>query len=248
MHCVSSPDSTSRCFLLAPSARDAVGFVCLAISDIVPRVPPNRYSKDRHPHDFYPTPSLCSRPLVEWLAANTSLDASDPWLDPAAGDGDLIATFRERWPGGFWYGIEIDRSHRRSLEAVANRILLADALEAEWPAANIAANPPFKLLDRFWSRMAEHRRTHGVWGACFTPVGYWQAQRRVHLVRPDVLLALAYRPRGFGNIRTGPFQDYVWAVLRPTPARETVWTRVERPALTLVSPPPSRGARSQTRG
>lgn len=183
----------------------------------------------RAEHDFYPTPPDVTHALREWLLAHAGIAAEQEWLDPAAGNGDLI---REMAPiGASWSAIEIDAQRETTLRDVA-QTYICDALVYGWPVGtHIAANPPFNLLDDFWQRIALHRRQHGVWCAVLTPVAWWHAERRREYVRPDFMLALGWRPsfmqREGKDVRG--MQDMVWCVLAPERHDVTTWTRLEKP-------------------
>lgn len=188
----------------------------------------------RDAFDFYPTPHNVGRVLREWWASEgVTFGERDQFLDPAAGEGDLVRAMRDSDDIGptFWHAFELRASCEDALEDVAENVAIVDALATEWPFAHVVANPPFALLDAFWSRIAEHRARHRVWCAVLTPVAWWNAEKRRGYVRPDVLLALGWRPTF--RAKAGPAhkgsQDFAWSILAPTAKPFTEWRRVEKP-------------------
>lgn len=182
--------------------------------------------------DFYPTPEAASHALADWLIAKARLGSADRLIDPAAGEGAIIRAFRKhgRVFDTHWSAIEIDPSHKSSLDEVAEWVIIADALQVDWYNAHVVANPPFSLLDEFWQRICRHRQTYQRWCACLMPVTWWHAQKRRDHVRPDVILALGWRPSFVqaGGSRNGT-QDYAWCVLAPHAQALTRWERIEKP-------------------
>lgn len=183
--------------------------------------------------DFYPTPRDVVAVVREFMVAEFRLTDALPFLDPAAGEGHLIAGMRddERIGSAHWSAIEIHADRADALEMVAENVIHADALATDWPGAVVVANPPFSLLDEFWSRVSAHRARHGVPCAVLTPVAWWNAEKRASYTRPDVLLSLGWRPSF--RAQNGPAhkgsQDFAWSILAPSPCLFTRWMRVEKP-------------------
>lgn len=192
----------------------------------------NAAKTERATLDFYPTPAPAVAVLRDWLAAQPHAPGdTDAFLDPAAGDGHIVHAMRDVWGESFWHALEIDGARIGALEDCAENPVAADALFAEWPAAHVVANPPFRLLDDFWEKISRHRERHLVWCAAFTPCAWWHAEKRSRIVRPDYLLALGWRPvfRGQSGPGHKGSQDFVWAVLAPEARPLTVWSRHEKP-------------------
>lgn len=189
----------------------------------------------RDPLDFYPTPSLVTGVLASWLEGRVGAPrTTGRFLDPAAGDGALIAAFRtsERWREAHWSAIELDPARADACETVAEDVTVGDALNVDWTAgAAVMANPPFRLLDGFWLRALQHRAEHHVWVAMLTPVAWWNAEKRSAYRKPDHLLALGWRPTF--RLQNGPAhkgsQDFAWAVLEPIPLSFTTWHHMPKP-------------------
>lgn len=190
-------------------------------------------STPRRALDFYPTPAPVARVLYDFLKAQ-GLESSAAFLDPAAGNGALIHAGRDVWPEAHWSAIEIDPQHRDALELVAEDVVIDDALAVDWPRDTvIPSNPPFRLLDDFWRRIADHRAAYSTWCAVFHPVAWWSAEKRRGLVaKPDVILTLGWRPKFHEQAGPAhkPMQDFAWSVLAPVASPTTTWLRVERPA------------------
>lgn len=188
----------------------------------------------RRAWDWYPTPPAVTRVVRDWLALRLAGERELLCLDPAAGDGTLIAAMRGARPfsEAHWSAIEINPYWESLLEDFAEHVQIDDALVVPWPEAIVVANPPFCALDAFWARIVAHRDLFGVWCAALTPVAWWNAEKRSDCANPDHLISLSWRPR-FHREKTGPAhkgsQDFVWAVLEPSPRPTTTWQRAERP-------------------
>lgn len=188
----------------------------------------------RHPLDFYPTPEPAVAVCRDWLLATDPGIRDRPvFLDPAAGAGAIIRAMREGAGLGesFWHAIEMSGSHLDALEDVAEDPVIADALSVPWPPAHVVANPPFGLLDAFWTKAVANRDEVGAWGAIFMPVAWWNAEKRRGYTPPDYKLALGWRPvfrerAGAGHKGS---QDFEWAVLAPRRTGRTEWLRLEKP-------------------
>lgn len=176
-------------------------------------------------HDYYPTPSACVVALGIWLARQPSLVGEGPWLDPAAGKGALLRHISQRAER---IAIEIDPAHESDLRQVADDITVDDAIRVLWPRANVIANPPFCLLDDFWSKIAAHHLMFGVFAAVLMPVGWFNAQKRADYVRPEFILPLGFRS-SFVVSGGSANQDHQWAVLSPMARDVTCWEVLPKP-------------------
>jgi hypothetical protein len=138
---------------------------------------------------------------------------------------------REVWGESFWHAIEIDHARAEVAESHAESVVTANALHTEWPAAHVIMNPPFSLLDEMWKIAAGHRERHGVWVAAFTPVAWWNAEKRASYVRPDYIIALGWRPVFRSKLGAGHkgSQDFAWSILAPVAQPQTLWMREEKP-------------------
>lgn len=192
----------------------------------------NTAKTERDPLDFYPTPLEVTGILRDWLAVHPGAPLPNAeFLDPAAGEGHIVNAMRDVWGESFWHAIEIDPERAEAAEEHAENVITGDALRVEWPAAHAILNPPFSLLDDFWKVASAHREKHGVWVAAFTPVAWWNAEKRSGYVRPDFLISLGWRPvfrRKMGAGHKGS-QDFCWSILAPVPQPQTIWMREEKP-------------------
>lgn len=185
----------------------------------------------RRPLDFYPTPANVTTALHKWCAPRGLFRGA--CLDPCAGDGAIIRASREM-PGlgeAHWSAIEINPEHELELELVCEDVEIRDALDNDlrWPRLDVIANPPFGLLDKFWTRAAAHKGRHAV--AMLIPVAWWNAEKRARYHRPDAILALGWRPsfvQKNGPAHKGS-QDFAWCVLFPEASPVTEWHRIEKP-------------------
>ena len=185
-------------------------------------------SSGRRPLDFYPTPHNVTLALLSW--AEPMLTGESSYLDPAAGDGDIIKAARSLdWCAeAHWSAIEIDEQHGPALENVAENVAIGDALSREWPRASVICNPPFGLLDAFWERAC----LSGDFAACLAPVAWLSAERRRASPRPHAVLQLGWRPRfvhQVGAAHKGS-QDFAWLVRLPYAPAHALWERLEKPA------------------
>lgn len=161
----------------------------------------------------------------------------DLFVDPAAGDGAIIHSWKAGgpWARASWVAIEIDESRATALHAIdGTRTIIGNATERDWPPGHVVANPPFRSLDEFWLATADHRARHGVWCAVFGPVPWWSAEKRRDYTRPDHIIQLGWRP--VFRPQAGPAhkgaQDFAWWILYPEASSTTTWERVERPQTT----------------
>ena len=177
--------------------------------------------------DFYPTPTPVTRVLHDWLVARDLW--SGRWTDPAAGAGHLMRGMS----GVAWSGIEIDPTRAALARQVAPTVC-GDGLAESWGDAHVAANPPFSLLDEFWSKCVEHRAAARAVCAVFTPVAFWNAEKRADYTSPDCVLNLCWRPtfRDRNGFAHKGMQDFCWSILLPTPATIATWERAKKPART----------------
>lgn len=186
----------------------------------------------RRPLDFYPTPEEVVFVFRDWLTCqgDDTPYVEDAFLDPTAGAGAIIDAMCEVW--AVWIAMDIDESRLDRLSMIAT-VTIGDSTNLQWPRAHVVQNPPFGLLDIYWSLASHHRSKYRVWCATLTPVAWWNAEKRSNYVRPDYLLALGWRPSFHPKI--GPAhkgsQDFCWSVLAPQPRDRCEWIRLEKPRL-----------------
>jgi len=94
------------------------------------------------------TPPQLARQLAEMTLA--AAPRAQAFLDPACGDGTLLAAIRGQRPDARLHGIDIDPDAAKSaaIRLPGAHIVCGDALGADWqaiaPGAVVVANPPFR--------------------------------------------------------------------------------------------------------
>lgn len=195
----------------------------------------------RNRSDLYPTSSDACVAIGRWLADNhPERYNSGTWLDPTAGFGTLL-----EWSG-------IDHERRIAMELSRDEFQLSelrkrvaphrltvgvDSLSTPWPESDgILANYPFVVLNGLIERTIQAHLDTGAIAALFTPCAFWHAQGRSDMRKPDVLLALGWRPNSSAGFRkdgtsgASPAQDYYWVIYDGTRHPKTEWIRIERPS------------------
>lgn len=191
--------------------------------------------------DFYPTPHDVTHVLARWWTEKRPAgevypgpNLIDRFLDPAGGSGAIVEALRDFYPESHFSAIEIAESRFEAIDLMVENPIHGDALAIEWPDAHVVANPPFAMLDQFWQKATRHRSEFRRWCAVFTPVAWWNAEKRAAYERPDYILSLGWRP-AFRD-KAGPAhkgsQDFCWSLLAPNPEQRTTWQRVEKPTTT----------------
>lgn len=99
----------------------------------------------RSPADFYRTPAWCVDRLMEAIDLPSGPEAW--WLEPCAGEGDIIRAVNGYSPSPNWSVAEIREECRPALEALTNRVRIVDVLEGpQWRSFDVAiTNPPFSI-------------------------------------------------------------------------------------------------------
>lgn len=196
--------------------------------------------EQRNRSDLYPTTPDASMAIGLWLSENhPERYHNGSWLDPTAGFGTLLE----------WSGVDYERrfamklsrddfqlSELRKRVAPHRMQVGVDSLTTPWPASDgIIANYPFIVLDGLFERTIQTHLETGAIAALFGPCAFWHAQSRGDMRKPDVLLALGWRPNssaGFrkdGTTGASPAQDYCWSIYDGTRHPKTEWMRIERP-------------------
>jgi len=186
--------------------------------------------------DFYPTPPDSGLALARWIQANVpEATRRGVWLDPAAGYGALIEAlgYEGVLERATWLAYELQSQFRDQLDRIATTRTV-DSLAVDWPAAHVAANPPFGMLDEFVARIVDHVAAHGVWAFVLTRL-QWLDDRplsveRYRRCRPANILRMPWRNRFTGR---SPSCTHCWLVYAPRLFRaertQTEW--LERPVL-----------------
>lgn len=168
----------------------------------------------RESHDHYPTPRFCTELLIDHLALLRPgwRDERPEVLDPAAGEGAILDVWRERRCSTL--GLEIDPARADVARSRRHRMDVCDALERQWPRADLLVmNPPYTLAETFVRRaLAWRLRTPGASLVCaLLRLSFLEPakdRRDLLLQNPDVLI-LPRRPafdgRGTDSITSAWF-------------------------------------------
>ena len=166
---------------------------------------------DRRPHDFYATPSWCVHRLVEEVDL-----PGGQWLEPCAGDGDIIATIDRA--DVHWHAAERRPACGRGLhDLVGDRVAICDFINGRVPAwlfdrryDVILTNPPFSLAIEFVIACLPRARVV----AMLLRLNFLATESRAEFMRdhvPDVYV-LPNRP-SFTRVGTDSV-EYAWFVWR----------------------------------
>lgn len=166
--------------------------------------------------DAYPTERYCVDRLLDRLAL-----PGGRWLEPAAGEGDIIRAVCARRPDVAFDAVELRPTCRRLLEPIAANVTIGNwlAVPHELERYQVAmSNTPYReqLAERFLEQLLMRRE---LWIALLLPLGWLASSRRQQLHRavpPDVY-ALPNRPIFRGS--HGDQCDYGWFVYPPRTRR-----------------------------
>lgn len=141
--------------------------------------------------DYYPTPSWCVEAIRPHLPKAAQI------LDPACGEGELLQPFAKE--SSVLRGIELDPGRADRAHRVAAFVTVGDAIEVEWPYADLAiCNPPFSHALAFVERAVAWRAAHPRSTVAFLlRLTFLEAQerRRFHQTNPSDVYVLADRPK-----------------------------------------------------
>lgn len=160
---------------------------------------------ERHPQDFYATPSWCTRRLLEALPLPGGV-----WLEPCAGEGDIIKAVNEVRTDVTWLANELREECMSSIFSAGNvrNLTIGDILTANLPDARVCiTNPPFGIAQQVMEKLLG-RYEHLI----FLQRVNWLAGPRADLfrkIRPS-LYVLPNRP-SFVNGTTDS-TEYGWFV------------------------------------
>lgn len=194
----------------------------------------NRGSQ-RSPADFYPTPAWCVARLLETVSL-----PGGRWLEPCAGDGDIIRACSALRDDLTWSAAELREACRPALRAATgapDRVRIGDLFDAgDWIQAQspavIITNPPFRLA----REVLDFSLNRGATVALLLRLNFLASASRAELMRrfpPDVHV-LPNRPSFVGGGKTDSV-EYAWfvwpgggvsrpagrlSVLAPTPLAE----------------------------
>ena len=104
---------------------------------------------NRQENDFYPTPSWCVHRLLDRLdLTKNGLN----WVEPCAGNGNIIKAVQEIHPNVSWDAVELQEQFKPKLEVLKPKsLIIGDFLDQknDEPYDVIITNPPYALVDDF---------------------------------------------------------------------------------------------------
>jgi len=159
----------------------------------------------RRPLDDYPTPEWAIRAIAFHVAGARV-------LDPCCGAGAILDVFRER--GSSVSGIEISEERTDAARAKGHDVIRANALEVEWPKADlIITNPPFTLAQEFAEKALASVAGGGT-VALLLRLGFLEGKKRLafHRANGSSVFVLASRPSftGDGKCDSSAYGWFVW--------------------------------------
>lgn len=158
-------------------------------------IPPPPPSGKRRPLDDYPTPDWVVRAIAPHVAGTRV-------LDPCCGAGAILDVFAER--GAVVAGIEIAEERAEEARAKGHNVVAANALDGEWPQADlIITNPPFSLAQEF-AEKALASVARGGTVALLLRLGFLEGKKRLgfHRAHGSSVYVLSSRPSFTGNGKT----------------------------------------------
>lgn len=159
----------------------------------------------RNEADFYPTPPECTLALLEhWTPVNIV------W-EPACGDGAISRVLSDAG----YATVSTDLHNRGYGDWTAD--FLVDRPPATF--GSIVTNPPFSLAEKFIRRAA----SFGVPFAMLVKSTYWHAATRAKIfeeTRPEMVIAMTWRPSFDLRRGTSPTMDVIWTVWGAKPSPE----------------------------
>jgi len=95
--------------------------------------------------EYYPTPGWCVHRFIE----RATFLPKGKWLEPCAGNGDIIHAVNEKRQFLYWHANEIRPACEPGLRKVANQVVISNFLGWDFKTAGrfdvIVSNPPFSL-------------------------------------------------------------------------------------------------------
>jgi hypothetical protein len=168
--------------------------------------------------DFYPTPPECTLALLEhWTPP------SGPIWEPACGDGAISRVLADAGLRPF----SSDLHYRGFGEWIGD--FLNDP--PRFSFCSVITNPPFNLAEKFIRRAAGFQ----VPFAMLLKSTYWHAATRAKLfeeTRPEMVIAMTWRPSFDLRRGTSPTMDVIWTVWGAQPSdAPTIYVLATKPDL-----------------
>lgn len=143
-------------------------------------------------HDFYETPAHCTRAILPFLPACSSV------LDPGAGKGAILREFDNAYVKRHAIEISSERCARVAGDLSAEWWDCRDALDIEpWPHVDlICMNPPFSLAEAFVRRALHEAAPQRATVAALLRLAFLESAQRIALHRehPSDVFVFANRP------------------------------------------------------
>lgn len=173
--------------------------------------------KQRREHDAYYTPPWCVERLLE--DPDLPFDLSGLWLEPTAGNGDIILPFGDRQI--FWTACDIRPECRLPLHRLGAHVHIGDfrksshTMKANLRSHNQAlfdvaiSNPPFGIAEDIMTTCMKFAR----FTCLFLRINYLASKGRCSFLRtfpPDVFV-LPNRPSFTGDGKTDA-TEYAWFI------------------------------------
>lgn len=103
-----------------------------------------RKKKEDNSAEYYPTPGWCVHRFIETVNL-----PNGSWLEPCAGNGDIIHAVKEKKKSITWHANELREDCKNPLERISDRVTISDYLKWDVPGPKpydvIITNPPFSL-------------------------------------------------------------------------------------------------------
>lgn len=181
-----------------------------------------RPAGERNANDFYPTPAVAIKPLLDEL--EKYVPSSPVILDPGCGQGALTLACLERWPTAIPFAVDL---YDPPKDINGWPVHWADFLTMEPRAVDlIISNPPFSMAREFIDQMHLWRDERTVM-AVLQRMNYMGSQKRHEwwrsMARPK-LRVLSTRPSFTeGGTDSTEYCWYLWGLPESAPALE--WYR-----------------------
>lgn len=183
----------------------------------------NRSAEDRSETDFYPTPPLVTKALIDFL----QIPKGNHIWECACGEGDMAQILID---AGYYV-------HSTDLHNTGFGQSGIDFLKTEFDFCDwIITNPPFKYSEAFIEKCIKSGKPF----ALLLKSQYWHASKRTKLFqkhKPKYILPLSWRPDfnfkkrelGLLDKKAAPPMECLWVVWDSTPSEFAIYEILEKP-------------------